>query len=216
MENLHKLITNLSGYELSSKEIEILKLGLGHGVATHPVESEMIVILEDIWDQTKNVQVIKNDLSKQWIKTAVHAFTCNYIDIDEKQLTDWNKFKHINKDLTILRLNTLQNYVNKLFSCGEINKEQKKLMRPKAVHIGRAYGLPKIHKPFQHLLKFWSIINTKNTPYHSIGKFLTSILNTLGQTDYVVKDSFEAAANINLISFGNISDKLLYITNIVK
>ena len=44
MENPQKLITNFSGYEFSSKEIEILKLGLQHhlGVATHPVESEMI------------------------------------------------------------------------------------------------------------------------------------------------------------------------------
>ena len=48
VENPHKLITNLSGCELSSKEIEILKLGLRHGVATRPVESEMFVILEDI------------------------------------------------------------------------------------------------------------------------------------------------------------------------
>ena len=47
----HKLITDHSGYELSSKEIEILKLGLRYGVATRPVESEMIVILKDICDQ---------------------------------------------------------------------------------------------------------------------------------------------------------------------
>ena len=63
VENPHKLITNLSGYELSSKEIEILKLGSQHGVASCPVESEMIVIWEDIWNQIKNKKVIKNDLS---------------------------------------------------------------------------------------------------------------------------------------------------------
>ena len=81
----HKLVTNLSRYKLSSKEIEILKLGLRHGVATRPVESEMIVILEGIKDQIKNAKDIKNDLSKQQIKTALCAFTFNYIDIDEKQ-----------------------------------------------------------------------------------------------------------------------------------
>ena len=32
-----------------------------------------------------------------------------------------------------MRLNTVLNYANKSFDCGEINKEQKKLMRPKAV-----------------------------------------------------------------------------------
>ena len=53
-----------------------------------------------------------------------------------------------------MRLNTVLNYANKSFDCGEINKEQKKLMRPKAEQTGRAYGQPKIHKPFQHLPKF--------------------------------------------------------------
>ena len=59
--------------ELSSKEIEILKLGLRHGVTTRPVELEMIAILEDIWDQIKNAKVIKNDLSEQRIKIALRA-----------------------------------------------------------------------------------------------------------------------------------------------
>ena len=83
-------------------------------------------------------------------------------------------------------------YFNKLFNRGEINEEQKKLMRPKAAQIGRAYELPKIHKPFQHLSKFWPIINTMSKSYHGIGKFLTSLLNPLAQNEYAVKDSFEA------------------------
>ena len=41
-------------------------------------------------------------------------------------LTDRNKFKRIDKDPTRLRLNTVQNYVNKLVNHGEINEEQKK------------------------------------------------------------------------------------------
>ena len=44
VENPPQTITDLSGYELSSKEIEILKLGLEHGGAARPVEFEMIVI----------------------------------------------------------------------------------------------------------------------------------------------------------------------------
>ena len=67
-------------------------------------------------------------------------------------------------------------------------------MRPKAVQNGRAYGLPKIDKPFQYLPQFRPIIDTINTPYHGIEKFLTSWLNPLAQNEYVVKDSFEAAA----------------------
>ena len=70
---------------MSSREIEILKLGLRHGVTTCPVELEMNAILEDIWDQIKNAKVVKNDLSEQRIKVALRAVTFNYIDVDEIQ-----------------------------------------------------------------------------------------------------------------------------------
>ena len=255
VENTHKLITKPSGYELSSKEMKILKLVLRYSVATRPVESEMIVILEAIWDQIKNANVIKSDLSEQRIKTALRAFTLNYIDVDEKQfgidgkrlkvlkelrkkitilkpdkgqgvvllkredytnrvetlLVGRSKFKRTHKDQTIMRLNTVQSYVNKLFNRGEINEEQKKLMRPKAAQIDRVYELPKIHKPFQHLPKFRLIIDTINTPYQGIGKPLTSLLNPLAQNEYVVKDSFEAAVKINSISFDNMSDEYTFV-----
>ena len=95
-----------------------------------------------------------------------------------------------------MRLKTVQNYVNNLFNRGEINEEQKNLMRPKASQNGRPYGLPKTHKPFQHLPKFQSIIDTMNTRYQNIGKLLTSLLFLLAQNEYVVKNSFEAAAKI--------------------
>ena len=111
-----------------------------------------------------------------------------------------------------MRLNAVQNYVNKIFNRGEINEEHKKLMRPTASQIGKAYGLPKIHKPCQHLPKFWPIIDTINTPYHSIGKFLTPLLNPLEQNNYVVKDFFEAAAKINSVSFGEISSEYTFIS----
>ena len=107
VENSHKLITNLSGYELSSKEIEILNLGLRYDVATRPVASEMIVVLEDIWDQIKNAKIIKNDISEQLIKTAIRAFPFNYIDVDKKQFGIDGKrlkvLKKLTKKITILK-----------------------------------------------------------------------------------------------------------------
>ena len=89
-------------------------------------------------------------------------------------------------------------------------------MRPKAAQICRAYGLLKIRKPFQHLPKFRPIIDTINTPYHGIGKFLKSLLNPLAQNKYVVKDSFEAAAKINLILRGCISDEYTFVSSEVE
>ena len=136
----------------------------------------------------------------------------DYTNSVEMLWTDRNKFKRIDKDPTRLRLNTIQNYVNKLFDNGEINEEQKKLMRSKVEPIGRAYGLPKTHKPFQHISKSRPIIDTINTPFHGIWKFLTSLLNPSAQNEYIVKDSFEAGAKINSISFGDISDEYSFVS----
>lgn len=55
----------------------------------------------------------------------------DYTNCIEMLLTDRNKFKQLHKDLT-MRLDTAQSYINKLFNCAEINKEQKILMRIKA------------------------------------------------------------------------------------
>ena len=44
-----------------------------------------------------------------------------------------------------------------------------------------------------------------NSLYHGHRKILNIIINPVS-TRYVVKDSFEAAAKINLISLGNIND----------
>ena len=48
--NPNGLITNLIGRILSDIEVEILKCGVKHGIATRPSESEMLVIAENIWD----------------------------------------------------------------------------------------------------------------------------------------------------------------------
>lgn len=50
-----------------------------------------------------------------------------------------------------MRLKTVNPYINVLFTCSQINKEQEKLLKPKASKIRRTYGLPKIHKKFQNL-----------------------------------------------------------------
>ena len=63
--------------------------------------------MEDIWDQIKNVKVIKNDLAEQQIKTALHAVTFNYINADEKQFSIDGKqlkvLKELRKKITILK-----------------------------------------------------------------------------------------------------------------
>ena len=47
------------------------------------------------------------------------------------------------KDPTITRLTTVQNYLKTLCKRSEITEFEKKAMRPKFTQIGRAHGLPK-------------------------------------------------------------------------
>ena len=89
------------------------------------------------------------------------------------------------KDPTITRLTTVQNYLKTLCKRSEITEFEKKAMRPKFTQIGRAHGLPKTHKLFEHLPKF--------------RKFLSNILNPLKENQYVVKDSFTAVNKIREI-----------------
>ena len=49
--NPNDLITNLTNVNFSNNEVKILKYGLKHGLAIRPKESEMIVIMEDIYEQ---------------------------------------------------------------------------------------------------------------------------------------------------------------------
>ena len=59
-------------------EIQILKYGLKHGVAIRPKESEMIVIMEDIYDQIMRHNVVRDSyISTDRLKTTLKAFSFN-------------------------------------------------------------------------------------------------------------------------------------------
>ena len=103
----------------------------------------------------------------------------DYVNSVQRIFNDASKFKKIEKDPTITRLTIVQNYLKTLCKRGEITESEKKAMRPKFAQIARAHGLPKTHKPFEHLPKFRPIIDARNTPYHGISKFLSKLLNPL-------------------------------------
>ena len=71
--------------------------------------------------------------------------------------------------------------------------------RPKVAQVGRAHGLPKIHKKYIDLPNSRPIIDTTNTPDYGVGKFLTRLLNPLPQNVYSIKDSFEAIDRIRSV-----------------
>ena len=96
--NPNEIIVNLTDTTLSNCEIEILKYGLTHGIAIRPKKSEMIMIMEDIYDQIMRHNVVYNSyISTECLKTSLKVFTFNYLDIDDR------RYFHDNKRLNALR-----------------------------------------------------------------------------------------------------------------
>ena len=96
--NPNNLITNLTNVTLGNNKIELFKYGLKHGLAIRPKESEMIVIMEDIYEQILRHNAIKDSyISQERLKTALKAFTFNYLDIGDK------RYIHDSKSLNVLR-----------------------------------------------------------------------------------------------------------------
>ena len=120
----------------------------------------------------------------------------DYDDSLDQLLHDLTKFEILNEDPTLRNLSRIQRYMNALELRGEITKRENKQMTLKFTEIGRAHGLPKIHKQFFKVPSFRTIVDTTNTLHYGVSKFLTNLLNPLTQNDYTVKDSFEV---INMI-----------------
>ena len=91
--NPRNIISNLTNVTLPNNKIEIFKYGLKHGLAIRQNESEMIVIMEDIYEQILQHNAIKNSyISNERLKTTMKAFTFNYLDIDDKSYISDSKF----------------------------------------------------------------------------------------------------------------------------
>ena len=91
--NPRNIISNLTNATLPNNKIEIFKYGLKHGLAIRQNESEMIVIMEDIYEQILQHNAIKNSyISNERLKTTMKAFTFNYLDIDDKSYISDSKF----------------------------------------------------------------------------------------------------------------------------
>ena len=87
----------------------------------------------------------------------------------------WNWLMHyyFTIDTTLVRLSKNQRFINTICNRGEIANQEKKEMRPKSATTGRALGLPETHKQFDSIPKFIPIIDTTNTPYYGVRKFLS-------------------------------------------
>ena len=128
----------------------------------------------------------------------------DYYDSLNKIFYDTSKFNEVNNDTTLTQLNSLQTFLRKLEKRNEITSEDYSFMRPKFAQPARAHGLPKVHKVFENLPPFRPIVDTTNTVYSSVGKFMSKLLQPLTLNSFTVKDSFDAATRIR-----NIDNKLI-------
>ena len=106
--NPNSIITNLSNVELNEDEIYVLKVGLKHCLLIRPRESEMIVIMGDIYDQILKQNTLKDDhIYRHRAQTVLKAFTYNYLDLIVKQLFNDRKkikaLKHLRDRCMILK-----------------------------------------------------------------------------------------------------------------
>ena len=61
--------------------MSILNFGLKHGLLLRPKETEMIAVMEDVWNQISRQDSLKdNHISKSRVQTALRVFTYNYLD----------------------------------------------------------------------------------------------------------------------------------------
>ena len=61
--------------------MSILNFGLKHGLLLRSKESEMIAVMEDVWNQISRQDILKdNHISKSRVQTVLRAFTFNYLD----------------------------------------------------------------------------------------------------------------------------------------
>ena len=130
----------------------------------------------------------------------------------ERLFNATGKFTLLQKDPTLRNRSTARTYLNTLHKRNEITLEDKDLMRIKFAQIGRAHGLPKIHKDYQDIPPFRPIVDTKSTPHYGIAKYLSSLLNPLTINNYSVEDSFQAAKRIKAISPELFSEEYKFIT----
>ena len=56
--------------------MQVLNLGLKHGVLSRPKKPKSVATMEYIWKQTDNNKILEgNHMAKQRVQTAVRAFT---------------------------------------------------------------------------------------------------------------------------------------------
>ena len=83
VENPNNTIVNLSSRNFSDEELQVLRLGLKHGIALRPRDTDVFVSLEAVWDQIKTKELLKNNNhSEAKARTALQAYPYSVLDLE--------------------------------------------------------------------------------------------------------------------------------------
>ena len=136
----------------------------------------------------KKIQSIKDLLDENVIlkpdkgEGVVIVSRVDYETSMQKLFSDRKRFRIIKEDLTPTRLSSVQRYLQNLQKRGEIDEATYQSVRPQSAKPARAYGLPKIHKPFDDIpvrlvQRITELANTSVSYY-----ILLRLMNTLSRT----------------------------------
>lgn len=95
------------------------------------------------------------------------------------------RFKKLYSDPTYTRRSSLKKFLSTLKKRGEITESNFQFLRLKAIHFGRAHGLPDL--------------DITKTPHYNVGKFRSELINPLTLNEYSLSDSSQAVSDIKSI-----------------
>ena len=153
------MITNLTRFELTDDEVEVLNFGLKHGVLSRPKESEMVATMEYVWVEIDNNNILKeNHTTKERVQTVLRAFKYNYLDLETKDY-------HLDRK----RMNIIQNLREKvmiaLVSKDDYIRNTECLFSDKTKFqvLYKDPTLQSLHrtKLFKYIIQSWGISNDK-------------------------------------------------------
>ena len=90
-----------------------------------------------------------------------------------------------------------QHLKKKLVASNSISEETQRSLKPVGTRSGIIFGFWKVHKDIiDNCPPFRPILSAINTPIYKLAKFLVSVLKSLTNNGYTVKDSFAFAEEI--------------------
>ena len=98
----------------------------------------------------KDVVILKPDKGNRIVLLHINDYRSSVKHL----FFDKSKFRMVENDTTVTRLDSLQLHLRRLKILNEISEEAYKRIRPKNARLARAHSTRKIHKDFAHLPKF--------------------------------------------------------------